>query len=249
MSPTPTPSSSWAARTQRSSSSSGGTGGAHERHLRRRHRRLHRPDGDAAERDRRGAGRAEPQARAASTPSPPAAAFSPRPTSSRCSTRAPGRRTWPPASFRRWWTRPSPVWRQGRGHRRARCCSWAGPSIFFKGLRQRFQETLKLWTRATRMFPSYGAVFGRHRRGHVHQAAGEELRPMRSCTRHARERQRPLAESQTTAPAALCRPGRSTTTSSPATARRTVPAEGPGRHTAATPIWASTAAPPPPSWC
>ena len=34
------------------------SGGAHERHLRRRHRRVYRPDGDAAQRSARGAGRA-----------------------------------------------------------------------------------------------------------------------------------------------------------------------------------------------
>ena len=99
--------------------------GAHERLLRGRHRRLHRPDGHAAQDERRRDGQSPPRARSAPTPSPRAAACLPRATCSRSSTRARRRGTSPPPSTRRSSTRPSPVWRRG-GRSRATCSIWAG---------------------------------------------------------------------------------------------------------------------------
>ncbi len=142
MSPTPTPSSSWAARTQ-DHLLDRRPGGAHERQLRWRHRRLHRPDGDAVKRHHRGAGRAELTSTSRIYP-----------IASRCGVFAktdiqplskPGRPqggSWPPASSRRWSTRPSPAWPRAAASR-ARCCFWAGRCSSLRACRSASRRRLK----------------------------------------------------------------------------------------------------------
>ena len=63
----------------------------------------------------------------------------------------------------------------GPPHSRARCCFWAGRCYFFKGLQQRFQETLKLGAGQGRVPESWALYSVGHRRGHLRQGPGEEL--------------------------------------------------------------------------
>ena len=116
--------------------------GGHERLLRGRHRRFYRPDGGPAGRN---AVRADELAQGAelSTPSRPAAAYSPSRIFSRCSTRARAKEDVAASILRRSSTRPLPVWRRAAGQR-AMCCSSAARFVLLQGPPERFQETLKL---------------------------------------------------------------------------------------------------------
>lgn len=77
--------------------------------------------------------------RSASTPSRPAAAYSPSRIFSRCSTRARARRTLPRPSSRRSSTRPLPVWRRA-ARSRAMCCSSAARCSSSRGCRSAFRR-------------------------------------------------------------------------------------------------------------
>ena len=124
---------------------------AHERNVRGRHRRVHRPDGDAAAYGCERPQRARRRRDHASIRSRAAAACSPRPTCSRCSTRAPVPRTSPPRSSRPWSPRPSPA-SPADGPSAATSPSWAARCAISRSCAAA-STSRSTWTRPHRIVP------------------------------------------------------------------------------------------------
>ena len=180
-----------------------------------------------------------------STPSPPAAACLPRATSSPCSTRAADKEDVAASpSSRRWWTRPSPVWPRGGSIEGQDRLSGRPPALPARdcgsGLWRRCS-----WTRST---PSS------RRTATALPPSARRCAPSDYDTGDLFDDQlKKLEESRSavtrlnTAAAPLCKPGGVRRLLRSAQ-QPTSAAGGHRRTTPATPIWASTPAPPPPNW-